>query len=376
VFLLSSTLATGGSEMVFRALALKLPGYGFVPHLVCLRDPGEVGMDISRRGVIAHFNLSRGRFDPGALFRLSRLLRRDRDAIMLTLDHHDAVFLGAWASTFAGLKHRVMAVHSTGLWSKSGSLSRTDRLVLPRYERIVALAGLHAEYLQHKEGLPPERIAVINNGIDPERFRPTSSAGERLQTLQKLRLPDGRFIVTIVAALRPEKNHVMLLRAAAEVSRRRDSFLFLIVGEGKEAGKLQEIARELSLGESVRFMGRREDIPEIMSISNVSVLCSHPVVETFPLAILESMAAGVAVVSTRVGSIPEMIEEGVEGFLIPPGNTKALAQSLERLEADPQLAQEMGSRGRAKVLERFSEDHMVKGYAELFREMLGEGGNG
>ncbi|MCK4237134.1 MAG: glycosyltransferase, partial [Candidatus Krumholzibacteria bacterium] len=162
----------------------------------------------------------------------------------------------------------------------------------------------------------------------------------------------------------------MFLRSAAEISSRIENFTFLVVGEGKEARKLQDLAVELSLGDTVRFMGLRDDVPEILSISDVSVLCSYPVVETFPLSVLESMASAVPVVATSVGSIPEMLSDGEEGFLIPPGEMGALTEALLTLERDPGRRRTMGEKGRKKVVEGFSEERMVERYAELFGGLL------
>jgi glycosyltransferase involved in cell wall biosynthesis len=148
-------------------------------------------------------------------------------------------------------------------------------------------------------------------------------------------------------------------------------YTFLIVGEGTEAEKLQALTRELALGEAVRFLGRREDVPEILSVSDVSVLCSHPVVETFPLSVLESMACGVPVVATSVGSIPEMIEDGTEGVLVRTGDVAGLRDAIASLERDPLRRTEMGELARSRVVERFTKDRMVGAYAELFRGMIG-----
>lgn len=372
VFLLASTLTTGGAEQVIRALAIGLPEHGYTTHIICLRGLGAIGTEISTHGIPTHFGLSERRYDPSVFFKLVRLFRKERGAILLSLDHHDATFWGALASSCAGIGHRVLSMHSTGLWGKGGSFTLSDRLALPLYDRIVALARIHAEYLERDEGIGAEKIAVINNGVDTERFNPIGSVERRAELRKRLEIPADCFVVTIVAVLRPEKNHGMLLRSAGEVLSRDKNFLFLIVGDGEEAGNLQTIVRELSLGTAVRFMGLRSDIPEILSVSDVSVLCSYPVVETFPIAVLESMASGVPVVATSVGSIPEMIEDGVDGILIPSGDERALTEALVTLEENPERRAAIGMRARKKVVERYSEKRMVEEYADLFRGLLEE----
>jgi glycosyltransferase involved in cell wall biosynthesis len=127
----------------------------------------------------------------------------------------------------------------------------------------------------------------------------------------------------------------------------------------------------LSLGDGVRFLGRREDIPEILAAVDASVLCSHPVVETFPLAVLEAMACGLPVVASDVGAVREMIADGEEGRIVPPGDVEALAGALVSLAEAPEAARAMGSRGRARVVRDFTVETMVGRYAEMFGEALG-----
>jgi glycosyltransferase involved in cell wall biosynthesis len=370
VLMLASTLVTGGAENVFKALALGLPRHGFTTRVACLYGPGEVGDEIAGGGVELRCGFSRGRFDVSPFFGLVRKMRKDRVDVFLALDHHDAVFWGALAAAAAGVRNRILAVHSTGLWAKGGTFSLSDRTVLSRYSRIVALAEAHARYLESVERIDRERIAVINNGIDIERFRAAASRRDAGRMRDELGLPPESFVATIVAALRPEKNHEMLLRSAAEISAKGKNAAFLIVGEGKEAGKLQTLARELSLEDKVTFTGRRNDIPEILSISDVCVLCSHPVVETFPLSLLEAMACGVPVVATAVGSIPEIIEDRRDGLLVEPGNVGALAEAILTLIDDPGMRERMGGAAAAKASERFSEERMVADYAALLTDLI------
>jgi glycosyltransferase involved in cell wall biosynthesis len=376
VFLLASTLVTGGAEKVVRSLALGLPRHGFDTQVLCLHGPGEEGAELSRLGAAVHSGFSMGRFDPASLFRLARFMRGGEGAILFALDHHDAIFLGALASHLAGIRHRVLSVHSTGLWAKGGTFSFSDRLVLSLYDRVVALATLHGDYLSKSERIGRERIVVINNGIDTQRFRPIPSAARRRSLREEYGIPAETFVVVIVAALRPEKNHEMLLRAAARMDHQGSDAVFLIVGEGKEAGKLQTLVNELRATKAVRFMGLRKDIPDILALSDASVLCSYPVVETFPLSVLEAMACGVPVVATPVGSIPEMITDGVEGIFVSPGDVAALSEALGSLEGDPRKRARMGEAGRRRVEENFTEGHMVRGYAELFRGLAAGPGGG
>jgi len=357
---------------VIEALAQGLPRHGYAVRVLCLRGPGEVGAAIARSGVPVVSRIARYRFDPYVCIRLASLLRSEREGVLLSLDHHDAVFAGVIASRFARMKHRLLAVHSTGLWGKESSFSRSDRLVLGAYDRIIALAKAHADYLAEREGIERGRICIIPNGVDVERFRPSRSEEERRRLRSALSIPGERFAVMIVAALRPEKNHAMFLEAASRIGKRRGDFLFLVVGEDPEGVRLLRIARDLSLGEQVRFMGRRDDVSGILAAADAVVLCSHPVVETFPLVVLEAMACAVPVVTTDVGAVREMLVSGEEGFIVPPGDVDALAGTLIGLAGRSETGKRVGIRARERVVRDFTVETMVRRYAALFSEINGE----
>jgi len=368
VCLLASTLVTGGAERVALGLGSGLGAHDLRCLIVTLHEAGPVGEELSRLGIRVVSKIATSKHGPATAPRLARILKSESADILFCLDHHNAIFWGSIASKMAGVRKRVLSVHSTGLWGRRSSFTFSDRMVLPLYDRVVALAGSHAEYLENEEGIPRDKIVVIHNGVDTSRFAPVSSAPEKTRLRKGLGIPESVFVVTIVAALRPEKNHEMLLRAAAELS--ESGYLFLVVGAGGEEQRLRELAQRLSLGDAIRFMGRRSDIPDILSASDLFVLCSHPVVETFPLSVLEAMSSGLPVLSTRVGSIETILEGGREGLLIEPGDQKALIDAIRTLREDEPGRSSIGARARRKVVERFSLEGMVERYATLFTGLL------
>jgi glycosyltransferase involved in cell wall biosynthesis len=369
--MLASTLVTGGAERVVESLALGLPRLGYDPEVLCLHAPGRTGERLMAAGVRMRHSLLGAKYDPFTAVRISRLFSGHSDGILLSLDHHDAIAVGIGAARLAGLRRRVLSVHSTGLWEKGSSFTRLDRFFLGGFERIVALAAMHRDHLVEKERIEPERISVINNGVDTDRFSPADDA-TRAAVREEMGIGGGRFAVSIVAALRPEKNHVMFLDAAAVLKERHgERFVFLIIGCGTEEEKLKELSSRLELGDSVRFLGDREDVDMILKGTDASVLCSFPVVETFPLAVLEAMATGIPVISTGVGSVPEIIEDGIDGMIIDSGDTEGLAAAIETLMGNEERAAAIGARARVKAEDRYSARGMVDSYARLFEEMKG-----
>ena len=372
--MLASTLVTGGAERVVESLALGLPRLGYEPEVLCLHAPGRTGERLIAAGVPVRHGLLGPKYDPFSAVRLSRLFSGHSDGILLSLDHHDAIAVGIGAARLSGLSRRVLSIHSTGLWEKGSSFTRLDRFFLGGFGRIVALADMHRDHLIEKELIDPGRISVINNGVDTDRFSPADDA-TRAAVREELGIDNDRFAVSIVAALRPEKNHEMFINAAALLKERHgDRFVFLITGSGTEEEKLKDLSSRLRLGDSVRFLGDREDVEMILKGSDASVLCSFPVVETFPLAVLEAMATGIPVISTGVGSVPEIIEDGVDGMIIESGDMEGLAEAIEAFAGNDERAAVIGARARLKAEDRYSVRGMVDSYARLFEAMKGPEG--
>jgi glycosyltransferase involved in cell wall biosynthesis len=233
-----------------------------------------------------------------------------------------------------------------------------------RLERItdafIAVARSHARYLAEHEGCPPDKIHVIPNGMDVERFHPRWPS-EAVQA--ELRLAPGAPVAGIVAALRPEKNHELFLRAAALVQQQLPEAQFLVVGDGPQRQPLQSLARELGMQDVVHFLGTRADVHEVLSVIDVLVLSSH--MEASPVSVLEAMASEKPVVATRVGSIAETVCDGQTGYLVAPGDVRAIADRVTALLKDPGRAAAMGRAGREHVLAHASVARMVAGYEDL-----------
>jgi glycosyltransferase involved in cell wall biosynthesis len=215
--------------------------------------------------------------------------------------------------------------------------------------------------------LPEDRIVVIYNGVDGLRFRPDLQVAAKRNELE---LPEQVPVVGIVARFFPEKAHDVFLAAATVIKQAIPDVHFLLVGDGPRRAGIQELARQLNLDRQCRFTGDRADIPELLCLMNVSVLCSDPVVETFSNTVLESMAAERPVVATRVGSLSEAIVDGETGLLLPPRQPEALAQAVIALLNDPARARQMGVAGRQRVQRLFDLDKMVHEWEHLFENLL------
>jgi glycosyltransferase involved in cell wall biosynthesis len=174
-------------------------------------------------------------------------------------------------------------------------------------------------------------------------------------------------VAAILAALRPEKNHELFLRMAARIVRTVPKAKFLVIGDGVRRQELETMAHELRLEGTVRFLGTRGDVPELLALVDTLVLTSH--MEANPVSILEALACEKPVVATNVGSISESVQDGVSGYLVPPGNEAELAKRVESLLIDRQLAHRLGKAGRENVEANWSLEAMVDGYQELIQSI-------
>jgi glycosyltransferase involved in cell wall biosynthesis len=155
-----------------------------------------------------------------------------------------------------------------------------------------------------------------------------------------------------MARLHSQKTLDVLLRAAKIVLEKREGTIFVIVGEGPERERLEQLSKELGIEEQVKFTGVRRDVPEVLKAFDIAVLSSEW--EVFPMFLLEAMASKLPVVSTRVGSLEEVVEENLTGFLVDRGDFRGLADKILELASDRENAQRMGERGRQRVMEHFS----------------------
>lgn len=214
-------------------------------------------------------------------------------------------------------------------------------------------------------GVPPERIEVIYNGVAPEHFEQDREAVERARA--NLNLGPGSVLGT-VARLSPEKGIDVLLRAVQRVKRIFPAVTALVIGDGPQAAQLHRLAGELELHESVRFLGARHDVPVLNRLLDVFVLPSRE--EACPMALLEAMAAGKAVVATAVGGSPEVLTSPTDGWLVPPDDPGALADGLLMLLGDPTRRVAMGVAAQQKVAAQFTRDRMVRDTLAFYQRLL------
>lgn len=358
LFLLTS-MPVGGAETLLANLMNTMNPARFVPELCCLKELGPLGEELSGR-FASTAKLLRHKYDVGVVARLAKRLQ-GIDA-MVTVGAGDKMFWGRIAARIAGTPVVLSALHSTG-WPDG--LGRLNRMLTPWTDGFIAVARDHGRFLVQQEGLPADKVHVIPNGVDTNRF--TFDASAPFAIRQELGIPAGAPLCGIVAALRPEKNHSMYLRAAERVVKAMPETHFLIVGDGEEGPRLRAESQQRGLEDRVHFLGTRSDIPRVLAALNVFCLTSHN--EANPVSILESLSVRVPVVATDVGSVSTTVQPNQTGFLVPPDDDEQFAQHVLQLLRDPALAHRLGAEGRERVEKHWSLERMVRGYEQLIIDL-------
>ncbi|MCA9186137.1 MAG: glycosyltransferase [Pirellulaceae bacterium] len=352
-----TSMPVGGAETLLVNLIQGMDRERFLPEVCCLKSRGPLGEQLAEQ-ISVHSEFIRNKFDVRVLPRLTRLFRERRVDALVTVGAGDKMFWGRLAAWRAHVPVIASALHSTG-WPDG--VGRCNRWLTPITDAFIGVAKAHGRHLVENECFPAEKVHVIPNGIDVRRFHPPREGKDRVR--RQLHLPVGVPLCGIVAALRPEKNHRVFLQAAARVRMKVSDAEFVVVGEGPMLEELKTLARELGLVGTVHFLGNRSDIPEILRAIDVFALSSDN--EACPVSILEAMATELPIVATQVGSVPELLDHGQLGMLVPTRQPVAMAGAMVEYLTDPRHARTVGARGRKKVLRTATLGTMVTGYQDL-----------
>ncbi|MGE3275485.1 MAG: glycosyltransferase [Vicinamibacterales bacterium] len=344
---------TGGTERQMIELVRRLSPDRWTVHVACLRAEGPWRDRVTASAAsVTEFPVRS--FRRAASWRQALAFARWCRRLGITVVHASDLYTNIFAlpaARLAGVRRR--------LGNRRG-LNR-DRSPAQRALQTAAYSCAHAVVANseaaatrlREEGVPAGKVAVVPNGIDCDRFRPRLHAG---------REPLRR--VVTVANLRPEKGHDVLVDAAAAVLARHPDASFDLVGAGPERERIAARAAERGLGDRVRFLGPRDDIPEVLAAADIFVLPSRT--ESLPNAVLEAMAAGLPVVASAVGGLVDVIDDGRSGLLVPADNPPVLADRLVRLMDDASLGARLGEAARREVRDRYSFDRMVDAFDRLY----------
>jgi glycosyltransferase involved in cell wall biosynthesis len=356
MFLLTS-MPVGGAETLLVNLVRRFDRDRINPLVACLKDKDVLGEELKQE-IPVFENLIQHKYDFGVAGRLRRLFKQEQVDAIITVGAGDKMFWGRLGARRARVPVILSALHSTG-WPDG--VGRLNRMLTGITDGFIACARQHAEYQVQQEKFPSEKVFLIPNGIDTDRF--VFDAASRNQWREKLGIATSTPVVGIVAALRPEKNHDLFLRAAKLTVAKLPNAEFVIAGDGPERQRLERLAETLALKTKTHFIGSTSDIPGVLSMVDLFALTSHN--EASPVSIMEALSCRRPVVATDVGSIDESVIDGQTGFLVLPGDADNMSDRWCRLLSDTQLASQFGDAGRNHIMANSSLQSMTDGYTQL-----------
>jgi len=357
--IISGQLGVGGQERSIFLLVQHLDRARFDPDVVSLSEGGHWAARIRDLGVPVLEIPRRHKWEPGRLIHLVRHLRERRPSIVYSLGFAANAY-GRTAALLAGVPRRVTGWRNVeATWFRQcieAFLARgTDRVICNS-------EAVRTDVLRHY-AMPAERVVVIPNGVETA---PPPHGEERRALRQSLGIDAGQVLIGSVSRLAPGKNPFLFLEMAAIVKARVSNAQFALVGGGPWESETVARARALGLDPKI-LLGRRPDGARLSAAFDIFVLTSDR--EGMPNAVLEAMAAEVPCVVTSVGGSPEVVLDGLTGFVVPRGDDRALADRVCELANQPDLRERFGRRGRARILDRYSVERMTRDHEALFEEL-------
>jgi glycosyltransferase involved in cell wall biosynthesis len=349
-----------GAENHLLLLLPELRERGFDVELVMLHEDESGAHDFATRladdGIgVERLRLTRAT-DPLVVSRLARIIRRRRPAIVHThLVHAD--FHGLPAGRLARVPVLVSTKHGFNAFRDGRAFAAADRAVARLADVHIAISAGLARYLGESEGFDPASFQVVHYGISAGPAPPPPPGAPRL---------------AVVGRLVPIKGHDVLLRAVASARGELPELTLEVAGDGPLDADLRATASRLGLEDVVSFSGRVAPAAPVLERSEIVVVPSHG--EGFGMVALEAMERGRPVIASSVGGLPEIVEDGRTGLLVPPGDAEALAEAIRDLAGDGGRAAAMGTAGRARALATFSQARCTDRIEALYREALSAAG--
>jgi glycosyltransferase involved in cell wall biosynthesis len=358
-------MQVAGAEVLVSETIRRL-GPRLTPVIFCLDSVGALGERLQADGVDVISFARKPGLDLSVASRMAAEIQR-RGIEVVHAHQYTPFFYAALARLRARPAPRVIFTEHGRHFPDIVPARRRvlNRLFFDRLaDRINAVCAFSADALSRNDGFRRDRIDVIENGIDLPRYSPPVDRGA---LKAQLGLDPARRYVSIVARFHPVKDHHMLLEAFQRVAASRPDVDLLLVGDGPLRGDLTAQADTLGIAGRVRFMGVRDDVPEMLAASDVFTLTS--VSEAASLTLLEAMASRLPVVVTAVGGNPELVRAGIDGLLVPRGDAAATAEAIGALLDDPARAEAMGQSGAARVAEVFRLERTITRYYDLYAEL-------
>lgn len=365
VLYLCHTLAVGGAENLILSSVRHLPRERYEVGVGCIVSEGPLAAEVRDAGsAVTCLGRVPGWRDPLAVAALVRYLRSEQPDVVHTF-LLTANLYGRLAAILAGVPVIVASEVNMYRW-KARRHALAERLLARRTNCIVASARVVKDYYVAQVGVSPARVQVIYNGVDSVQ---TPTVTDREGIRLGLGLPPDEVVWAVVARFTEQKGLPYLIEALAAMPPASRPWL-LLVGDGPQRQLLERQVQVAALTDRVRFVGIRRNLDDIFLSVDGFVLPS--LWEGLPIALLHAMAAGLSVIATAVGGNGEVVVHGETGWLVPPADTRALREALERLTGDAELRSRLGKNARKTILSRFSIARYIEEIDRLYTRLLAE----
>lgn len=362
LFLLDSLSPVGGAERVAVKIAIGLKRSGnYAPIFCSTREGGGLEEELEANG-IGYLLLKRRRSSDVHKFKpLIDLLREEKIKII----HSHNLGSNLWGSIVGSIARvPVLIAHKHGQdYSTLRSLV-LDKIVANLSQKIIFVSNDERQAFIQRIGTDPEKCVTIYNGISIDN--PGSPPEEK--TRNDYGIQKDQVVIGIIARFAPEKDHETFLLAAREVLRTNGKFTFLLIGDGKTKPSMQKLSKDLGINNNTIFTGFVDNPREVLPIIDIGCLTSKR--EGMGIVLLEYMAFRKPVVSTNAGGIPEVVQEGINGFLVDPGDYKSMAGKILELARDVNLRDRMGQEGFSILNAKFTDTIMVNNIEKLYDQSL------
>lgn len=356
------SLGLGGAERVVISLAKGLDKTKFQPTVCCLNGKGAFAHELEELGIkVIALNKKAG-IDISVASKIIKVIKNNKIDIVHT-HLWGANFWGRIAAKLAGVKGIIVTEHNTDVW-KSRLYFMFDKLLSRWTDRIIVVSNSVKDFYVSK-GIDEKKIEVIYNGVEIEKLQGCKET--RTLIKKEFGIKDDEKVLAIIGRLVPQKGHKYLFEALSQLNGSYKIKL-LVVGAGPIEKDLRSTVCGLQLQGKVIFTGLREDVKDILSITNVLVMPSTR--EGLPMVALEAMAQGVPVIATKVGGVPDLVSDNETGILVESNNHFALKEALSKIIEDEGLTQRLGENAKKSVQEKFSIEGMLNKTQTLYEACL------
>ncbi len=350
----------GGSERLASIIAQTAKKRGYQVAVCALKgSDGSVRKELEKNGIQC---FSAGEQTSSAIKIMSTLfflfLRFRPD--ILHVHHVTQLILSYWPAKFVRVPKIILTEHANYSIKKKNRLQKRAKKYCKKADNMTTVNNELKHYFNEEIGVPVERLITIPNGVDTQQYKP---APPKTSLIEEFDLQDTKFILCCVGRLVEAKDHANLLKAIKlVVNKGITDFTLLIVGDGALRGELERETLELGITDNVIFTGARNDIEDILRVSNVCVLSSRR--EGFPMVLLEAMSTGVPCISTNVGCVNELITQEV-GIIVPSEDSEALANAIANLNSRIYDLEEMGAKARKIIIEKYDINDVLTHYLNV-----------